>query len=143
MNFYHKNYLSKSRSCIYLPFWNNWKICMCLDNQKISLLFFFWLAHLCGEGWIHVGDACLRINSSRENYDNAKLYCYNLSGNLASLTTSKEVEFVLDEIQKYTQQVQLYLFLLWEYAFNHIAIGNESFFFVFKSIMFNKPWKWK
>ncbi|KAB0383208.1 hypothetical protein FD755_005125, partial [Muntiacus reevesi] len=61
-------------------------------------------AHLCGEGWIHVGDACLRINSSRENYDNAKLYCYNLSGNLASLTTSKEVEFVLDEIQKYTQQ---------------------------------------
>ncbi|XP_050003173.1 attractin-like protein 1 isoform X1 [Alexandromys fortis] len=63
-----------------------------------------WPAHLCGEGWNHVGDACLRINSSRESYDNAKLYCYNLSGNLASLTTSKEVEFVLDEIQKYTQQ---------------------------------------
>ncbi|KFO28973.1 Attractin-like protein 1 [Fukomys damarensis] len=61
-------------------------------------------AHLCGEGWSHIGDACLRINSSRESYDNAKLYCYNLSGNLASLTTSKEVEFVLDEIQKYTQQ---------------------------------------
>ncbi|OXB57761.1 hypothetical protein ASZ78_010330 [Callipepla squamata] len=61
-------------------------------------------AHLCGEGWSHIGDACLRINSSRESYDNAKLYCYNLSGNLASLTTSKEVEFVLDEIQKYTLQ---------------------------------------
>ncbi|XP_039403593.1 attractin-like protein 1 isoform X2 [Mauremys reevesii] len=61
-------------------------------------------AHLCGEGWSHIGDACLRINSSRESYDNAKLYCYNLSGNLASLTTSKEVEFVLDEIQKYTVQ---------------------------------------
>uniref|UniRef100_A0A674JWL0 Attractin-like protein 1 n=1 Tax=Terrapene triunguis TaxID=2587831 RepID=A0A674JWL0_9SAUR len=61
------------------------------------------LAHLCGEGWSHIGDACLRINSSRESYDNAKLYCYNLSGNLASLTTSKEVEFVLDEIQKYTK----------------------------------------
>uniref|UniRef100_A0A674JRZ3 Attractin-like protein 1 n=1 Tax=Terrapene triunguis TaxID=2587831 RepID=A0A674JRZ3_9SAUR len=60
-------------------------------------------AHLCGEGWSHIGDACLRINSSRESYDNAKLYCYNLSGNLASLTTSKEVEFVLDEIQKYTK----------------------------------------
>lgn len=65
----------------------------------------FTLAHLCGEGWSHIGDACLRINSSRESYDNAKLYCYNLSGNLASLTTSKEVEFVLDEIQKYTLQV--------------------------------------
>ncbi|XP_036191764.1 attractin-like protein 1 isoform X3 [Myotis myotis] len=61
-------------------------------------------AHLCGEGWNHIGDACLRINTSRESYDNAKLYCYNLSGNLASLTSSKEVEFVLDEIQKYTQQ---------------------------------------
>lgn len=63
------------------------------------------LAHLCGEGWNHVGDSCLRINSSRESYDSAKLYCYNLSGNLASLTTSKEVGFVLDEIQKNTQQV--------------------------------------
>lgn len=62
-------------------------------------------AHLCGERWNHIGDACLHINSSRESYDNAKLYCYNLSGNLASLTTSKEVEFVLDEIQKYTLQV--------------------------------------
>ncbi|XP_067858251.1 attractin-like protein 1 isoform X2 [Heptranchias perlo] len=61
-------------------------------------------AHLCGEGWSHVGDVCLRINASRENYDNAKLYCYNLSGNLASLTTSKEVEFVLDELHKYTVQ---------------------------------------
>ncbi|KAJ6669074.1 hypothetical protein lerEdw1_007883 [Lerista edwardsae] len=61
-------------------------------------------AHLCGEGWNHVGDACLRINSSRENYDNARLYCYGLNGILASLTTSKEVEFVLDEIQKYTLQ---------------------------------------
>ncbi|XP_067909066.1 attractin-like protein 1 isoform X1 [Heterodontus francisci] len=61
-------------------------------------------AHLCGEGWSHVGDVCLRINASRENYDNAKLYCYNLSGNLASLTTSKEVEYVLDELHKYTVQ---------------------------------------
>ncbi|XP_066549769.1 attractin-like protein 1 isoform X1 [Amia ocellicauda] len=61
-------------------------------------------AHLCGEGWNHVGEACLRINSSRESYDNAKHYCKNLSGNLASLTTSKEVDFVLDELQKYTVQ---------------------------------------
>uniref|UniRef100_H3AXJ5 Attractin like 1 n=1 Tax=Latimeria chalumnae TaxID=7897 RepID=H3AXJ5_LATCH len=57
-------------------------------------------AHLCGEGWNHIGDACLRINTSRESYDNAKLYCYSLSGNLASLTSTKEVEFVLDELQK-------------------------------------------
>ncbi|XP_043911831.1 attractin-like protein 1 [Protopterus annectens] len=61
-------------------------------------------AHLCGDGWSHVGESCIRINATRENYDNAKLYCYNLSGNLASLTTPKEVEFVLDELQKYTRQ---------------------------------------
>ncbi|XP_077114034.1 attractin-like protein 1 isoform X1 [Ranitomeya variabilis] len=61
-------------------------------------------AHLCGEGWNHVGDACLRINSSRDSYDNARVYCHNLSGSLASLTTPKEVDFVLDEMQKYTVQ---------------------------------------
>ncbi|XP_041426077.1 attractin-like protein 1 [Xenopus laevis] len=61
-------------------------------------------AHLCGEGWSHVGDACLRINSSRDSYDNARVYCHNLSGSLASLTTSKEVDFVLDEMMKYTNQ---------------------------------------
>ncbi|CAJ0951384.1 unnamed protein product [Ranitomeya imitator] len=61
-------------------------------------------AHLCGEGWSHVGDACLRFNSSRDSYDNARVYCHNLSGSLASLTTPKEVDFVLDEMQKYTVQ---------------------------------------
>lgn len=90
--------------------------------------FFLYLAHLCGEGWNHVGDACLRINSSRESYDNAKLYCYNLSGNLASLTTSKEVEFVLDEIQKYTQQVSP----LRDGRMQWFMIRrNDFFFFVF------------
>lgn len=90
--------------------------------------FFLYLAHLCGEGWNHVGDACLRINSSRESYDNAKLYCYNLSGNLASLTTSKEVEFVLDEIQKYTQQVSP----LCDRRMQWFVIRrNDFFFFVF------------
>lgn len=52
---------------------------------------------------IMFGMFMFQISSSSESYDNAKLYFYNLSGNLASLTTSKEVEFVLDEIQKYTQ----------------------------------------
>lgn len=90
--------------------------------------FFLYLAHLCGEGWNHVGDACLRINSSRESYDNAKLYCYNLSGNLASLTTSKEVEFVLDEIQKYTQQVSPLHDGLMQWF---LIRRNDFFFFVF------------
>uniref|UniRef100_A0A8C7UEX5 Attractin-like protein 1 n=2 Tax=Oncorhynchus mykiss TaxID=8022 RepID=A0A8C7UEX5_ONCMY len=58
-------------------------------------------AQLCGEGWHHVGEACLRINSSRESYDNAQHYCKNLDGNIASLTTPKQVDFVLDELQKY------------------------------------------
>uniref|UniRef100_A0A4W5LSM9 Attractin like 1 n=1 Tax=Hucho hucho TaxID=62062 RepID=A0A4W5LSM9_9TELE len=61
-------------------------------------------AQLCGEGWHHVGEACLRINSSRESYDNAQHYCKNLDGNIASLTTAKQVDFVLDELQKYQLQ---------------------------------------
>ncbi|KAM6956454.1 attractin-like protein 1 [Aplochiton taeniatus] len=58
-------------------------------------------AQLCGEGWRHVGEACLRINSSRESYDNAQHYCMNLEGNIASLTTAKQVAFVLEELHKY------------------------------------------
>ncbi|XP_018618141.1 attractin-like protein 1 [Scleropages formosus] len=61
-------------------------------------------AHLCGDGWNHVGESCLRINSSRESYDNAQHYCKNLDGNIASLTTVKQVDFVLDELQKYEVQ---------------------------------------
>uniref|UniRef100_A0A667XK16 Attractin-like 1a n=1 Tax=Myripristis murdjan TaxID=586833 RepID=A0A667XK16_9TELE len=59
---------------------------------------------LCGEGWHHVGEACLRINSSRESYDNAQHYCKNLGGNIASLLTDKQVDFVLEELQKYQLQ---------------------------------------
>ncbi|XP_056290986.1 attractin-like protein 1 isoform X2 [Pseudoliparis swirei] len=59
---------------------------------------------LCGEGWHHVGEACLRINSSSESYDNAQHYCKNLGGNIASLLTDKQVTFVLEELQKYQLQ---------------------------------------
>uniref|UniRef100_A0AAQ5ZB26 Attractin-like 1a n=1 Tax=Amphiprion ocellaris TaxID=80972 RepID=A0AAQ5ZB26_AMPOC len=59
---------------------------------------------LCGEGWQHVGEACLRINSSKESYDNAQHYCKNLGGNIASLLTDKQVNFVLEELQKYQLQ---------------------------------------
>lgn len=59
---------------------------------------------LCGEGWHHVGEACLRINSSRESYDNTQHYCKNLGGNIASLITDKQVNFVLEELQKYQLQ---------------------------------------
>ncbi|XP_007574327.1 attractin-like protein 1 [Poecilia formosa] len=61
-------------------------------------------AQQCSEGWSQVGDACLRINSSRESYDNAQHYCKNLNGNIASLTTSKQVDFVLEELKKLQQE---------------------------------------
>lgn len=61
-------------------------------------------AQQCSEGWSQVGEACLRINSSRESYDNAQHYCKNLHGNIASLTTSKQVDFVLEELKKLQQQ---------------------------------------
>uniref|UniRef100_A0A8C7Z303 Attractin-like 1a n=1 Tax=Oryzias sinensis TaxID=183150 RepID=A0A8C7Z303_9TELE len=56
---------------------------------------------LCGEGWQHVGEACLKINSSRESYDNAQHYCKNMGGNIASLLTDNQVNFVLEELQKF------------------------------------------
>ncbi|KAK5881261.1 hypothetical protein CesoFtcFv8_022081 [Champsocephalus esox] len=61
-------------------------------------------AQQCSEGWSHVGEACLRINSSLESYDNAQHYCKNLNGNIASLTTSKQVDFVLEELKKLQQE---------------------------------------
>ncbi|XP_067277923.1 attractin-like protein 1 isoform X1 [Pseudorasbora parva] len=61
-------------------------------------------AHLCGEGWSQVGDACLRLNVSKESYDNAQHYCKNLDGNIASLTSARQVDFILDELQKYQLQ---------------------------------------
>uniref|UniRef100_A0A8C1S8Q1 Attractin-like 1a n=1 Tax=Cyprinus carpio TaxID=7962 RepID=A0A8C1S8Q1_CYPCA len=47
--------------------------------------------HLCGVGWTQVGDACL---------DNAQHYCKNLDGNIASLTSTRQVDFILDELQE-------------------------------------------
>ncbi|XP_029953721.1 attractin-like protein 1 [Salarias fasciatus] len=61
-------------------------------------------AQQCSEGWTQVGEACLRINSSRESYDNAQHYCKNLNGNIASLSTSKQVDFVLEELKKLQEQ---------------------------------------
>uniref|UniRef100_A0AAY4BHW9 Attractin n=1 Tax=Denticeps clupeoides TaxID=299321 RepID=A0AAY4BHW9_9TELE len=49
-------------------------------------------AHLCGDGWNHVGEACLMINSSLKSYDNAQHDCKNLGGSIASLTTAKQLE---------------------------------------------------
>ncbi|KAG7256962.1 hypothetical protein CRUP_037531, partial [Coryphaenoides rupestris] len=59
---------------------------------------------LCGEDWQHIGEVCLRINSSRESYDNAQHYCKNLGGNIASLVTEEQVDFVLQELHKYQLQ---------------------------------------
>lgn len=93
-------------------------------------------AQQCSEGWSQVGEACLRINSSRESYDNAQHYCKNLNGNIASLTTSKQVDFVLEELKKLQQQEKVnrldrrfgYV-LLWV-----MAAGNGTFFF-FKGLL--------
>lgn len=65
---------------------------------------YFFTAHLCGEDWSQVGDACLRLNASKESYDNAQHYCKNLDGNIASLTSTRQVDFILDELQKYQLQ---------------------------------------
>ncbi|KAF3853626.1 hypothetical protein F7725_014314 [Dissostichus mawsoni] len=69
-------------------------------------------AQQCSEGWSQVGEACLRINSSRESYDNAQHYCKNLNGNIASLTTSKQVDFVLEELKKLQQEDKVNIHVL-------------------------------
>ncbi|XP_073729243.1 attractin-like protein 1 isoform X1 [Misgurnus anguillicaudatus] len=61
-------------------------------------------AQLCGEGWNQIGDACLRLNSSKDSYDNGQHNCKNLDGNIASLTSSRQVDFILEELQKYQAQ---------------------------------------
>ncbi|XP_066535250.1 attractin-like protein 1 [Hoplias malabaricus] len=60
--------------------------------------------HVCGEGWSRVGEVCLRLNPSRESYDNAQHYCKNQNANIASITSHREVEFILEELQRYEQQ---------------------------------------
>ncbi|XP_062330450.1 attractin-like protein 1 isoform X2 [Osmerus eperlanus] len=60
-------------------------------------------AQMCGEGWSQVGEVCLRINSSRESYDNAQHYCKNLAGNIASLSSATQVHFILEELHKLQQ----------------------------------------
>uniref|UniRef100_A0AAY4AY35 Attractin-like protein 1 n=1 Tax=Denticeps clupeoides TaxID=299321 RepID=A0AAY4AY35_9TELE len=60
---------------------------------------------LCGDGWSHVGDVCMQINSSTKSYDNAQHDCKNLGGNIASLTKASQVDFVLEELQKYQQKL--------------------------------------
>uniref|UniRef100_A0A7N6A1F6 Attractin-like 1b n=1 Tax=Anabas testudineus TaxID=64144 RepID=A0A7N6A1F6_ANATE len=90
--------------------WCDDKKCISAVSNCTSLQFtyldalFFLLAQQCSEGWSQVGEACLRINSSQESYDNAQHYCKNLNGNIASLSTSKQVDFVLAELQKLQQQ---------------------------------------
>ena len=71
-----------------------------ISQCGLTTRYLFPPAQQCSEGWSQVGEACLRINSSRESYDNAQHYCKNLNGNIASLTTSKQVDFVLEELKK-------------------------------------------
>lgn len=81
-----------------------WKFIMQMKSKENNSTVFLYAGQLCGDGWHQVGEVCLRINSSRESYDNAQHYCKNLGGNIASLLTDKQVNFVLEELQKYQLQ---------------------------------------
>ncbi|KAJ3613912.1 hypothetical protein NHX12_020155, partial [Muraenolepis orangiensis] len=56
-------------------------------------------ANVCGESWHLVGNSCLKFLTAKDSYDNAKLACRGHSGVLASLTSQKEVDHVLKELQ--------------------------------------------
>lgn len=55
--------------------------------------------NVCGDSWHLVGNSCLKLLTAKESYDNAKLSCRGHSGVLASLTSTKKVDFVLKELQ--------------------------------------------
>lgn len=56
--------------------------------------------NICGKDWRLVGNSCLKITSTKESYDNAKLSCRSFSAVLASLTTQKKVDVVLNELRE-------------------------------------------
>ncbi|TNN76651.1 Attractin [Liparis tanakae] len=55
--------------------------------------------NVCGESWHLVGNSCLKFLTAKDSYDNAKLACRSHNAVLASLTTQKEVDFALKELQ--------------------------------------------
>ncbi|KAM4706561.1 attractin-like [Discoglossus pictus] len=55
--------------------------------------------NVCGADWHLVGSSCLKITSTKDTYDNSKMACRSHNAVLASLTTQKKVEFVLDQLQ--------------------------------------------
>nr|XP_014344757.1 PREDICTED: attractin [Latimeria chalumnae] len=54
--------------------------------------------NICGDKWLLFGNSCLKITTTKENYDNAKLSCRTHNAALASLTSQKKVEFLLKEL---------------------------------------------
>ncbi|KAJ1213302.1 hypothetical protein NDU88_000940 [Pleurodeles waltl] len=63
--------------------------------------------NVCGANWNLVGSSCLKITSSKDNYDNNKLACRTHNAALASLTTPKKVEFVLKQLQNMQPKTNL------------------------------------
>lgn len=88
----------------------------------------FFAAQLCGDGWSNVGEVCLQINSSRESFDNAQHYCKNLEGKIASLTTAKQVDFVLEELQKHQQKGKVCVFTYVNYWFSIVILNLKEWF---------------
>uniref|UniRef100_A0A8C6T4C4 Attractin-like 1a n=1 Tax=Neogobius melanostomus TaxID=47308 RepID=A0A8C6T4C4_9GOBI len=60
----------------------------------------YMFSQACEEGWDHVGEVCLQINSSKDSYDNAQHFCKNQGGNMASLLTATHVSYILDQLSK-------------------------------------------
>ncbi|XP_043920393.1 attractin [Protopterus annectens] len=56
--------------------------------------------NICGKDWRLVGSSCLKITPTKESYDNAKLSCRSFNAVLASLTTQKKVDVVLNELRE-------------------------------------------
>ncbi|XP_011442489.3 perlucin [Magallana gigas] len=52
----------------------------------------------CRNGWIHGGDSCYLIRSMTQNWAGAKVVCDFLGAKLLAIETSKENEFIKNEL---------------------------------------------
>ncbi|XP_053556310.1 attractin [Bombina bombina] len=63
--------------------------------------------NICGANWHLVGSSCLKITSTKDTYDSSKLACRSHNAVLASLTTQKKVDFVVNQLQQMQPKTDL------------------------------------
>ena len=72
-----------------------------------------------------MGNSCLKFITAKDSYDNAKLACRSHSAVLASLTTQKKVDFVLNELQIMSVVVRMRLSDQWKFVLIRETVSSD------------------